>query len=147
MGVKKYIQIVVILGLFIGFVYLKNSKSSISDLKLSIGPPPTRTIPQKAQAHLPYKDGVYLGSAEDAHYGIIEVEAVIKNSEISGITFLQYPNDNNTSRYINETAMPILQQEVLKTQTAEVDIVTGASNSSKAFKKSLRIALDKATAR
>lgn len=125
-------------------VQVKNSTSSPSSLKLRVGPTPTKGVPLKSKNHSLYKDGTYKGSVEDAHYGLVQVEAEIKDGNIVSVNFLQYPNDNNTSRYINESAIPILTEEVLYAQTSQVDIVTGASHSSKAFRKSLATALSNA---
>lgn len=144
MELKKYIQICLILGLFFILVQVKNSTASPSSLKLRVGPIPTKGAPPKSKNHALYKDGTYKGSVEDAHYGLVQVEAEIKDGNIVSVNFLQYPNDNNTSRYINESAIPILSEEALHAQSSQVDIVTGASHSSKAFRKSLATALSSA---
>lgn len=91
-----------------------------------------------------YKDGVYTGSVEDAFYGNIQVQASIANGKISDVVFLQYPNDNRTSIFINSQAMPMLKSEALQVQSANVDIVSGASDSSMAFQRSLSTALSNA---
>ena len=91
-----------------------------------------------------YKNGTYTGSVADAFYGNLQVQAVITNGKISNVVFLQYPSDNNTSQYVNGQAMPLLTQEAIQTQSAQVDIISGASSSSQAFQHSLADALDKA---
>ncbi len=91
-----------------------------------------------------YKDGVYTGSQADAFYGIIQVQTTVKNGKISNISFLQAPNDRSTSVYINSQADPILAQEAIQAQSANVDIVSGATDSSQAFIQSLQDALSKA---
>ena len=91
-----------------------------------------------------YRDGTYTGSTEDAYYGNIQVQVTIANGKISDVQFLQYPNDNNTSRFINEQAMPFLKSEAIQAQSAQVDIISGASDSSAAFIKSLGNALGQA---
>lgn len=91
-----------------------------------------------------YKDGTYTGDAADAFYGMIQVQATIANGKITNIQFLQYPNDRGTSIEINQQADPVLAQEAIQTQNANVDIVSGATDSSQAFVQSLQSALDKA---
>lgn len=93
---------------------------------------------------LTYKDGVYTGKVTDAIYGNFQVRAIIKNEKIADIEFLQYPNDRETSNEINSQSNPLLKQEAILAQSANVDIVTGATQSSIAFRKSLQSALDKA---
>ncbi len=91
-----------------------------------------------------YKDGTYTGSAADAIYGTIQVQATIQNGKISDVQFLQYPNDRDDSIQINQQAMPVLKQEAIQAQSANVDIVSGATDSSQAFMQSLASALSQA---
>lgn len=91
-----------------------------------------------------YADGTYTGSAVDAYYGTIQVNAVISGGKLADVVFLQYPNDRSTSRFINQQAMPELKAEAIQAQSANVDGVSGASDSSAAFKESLSSALSQA---
>ena len=91
-----------------------------------------------------YKDGSYTGDVIDAYYGNVQVKAVIQNGKIADVQFLIYPNDRETSRQINEQAMPYLKQEAIQAQNANVDVVSGATQTSEAFVKSLQSALAQA---
>lgn len=91
-----------------------------------------------------YKDGTYVGNAVDVYYGNVQVQVIITNGKITDIQFLQYPNDRQTSREISNQAMPYLKQEAIQAQSASVEIVTGASQTSEGFVESMRSALDKA---
>lgn len=91
-----------------------------------------------------YKDGAYTGTPADALYGNIQVQATIRGGAITDVTFLQYPNDRNTSVSINEQAMPYLKQEAIRAQSAQVDGVSGATDTSQAFIQSLASALTQA---
>ncbi len=91
-----------------------------------------------------YKNGTYTGDVVDAFYGNIQVQVTIQAGKIGDVQFLQYPNDRMTSRMINMQAMPILKSEVIRAQTAQVDIVSGATDSSQAFIQSLGSALAQA---
>lgn len=91
-----------------------------------------------------YRDGEYTGDAADAFYGNIQVKAVINGGKITDVQFLQYPNDRSTSVEINSQAMPFLKQEAITAQNANVDIISGATDSSMAFRQSLGSALAKA---
>ncbi|HEX8923300.1 MAG TPA: FMN-binding protein [Patescibacteria group bacterium] len=103
---------------------------------------PTNTPVPKSTGQ--YRDGSYTGDTADAYYGNIQVEAVIQNGKIAKVNFLQYPNDRDTSRMINGQAMPILTQEAISAQNAQVDGVSGATDTSQAFVQSLTSALAKA---
>ena len=91
-----------------------------------------------------YKDGSYTGTVANAFYGNIQVQAIIAGGKIKNVQFLQFPNDNGTSIGINQQADPMLTQEAIQAQNANVDIVSGASDSSQAFIQSLQSALDQA---
>ena len=93
-----------------------------------------------------YKDGNYTGTVADAYYGNIQVQVTISSGKITDIQFLQYPNDNPNSQYINQQADPMLKQEALQAQSANVDTITGATDSSMAFVQSLSAALNQAKA-
>lgn len=93
-----------------------------------------------------YKDGTYTGDAADAFYGMIQVQSTITGGKITNVQFLQAPNDRGTSIYINSQADPLLAQEAIQAQSANVNIVSGATDSSNAFIQSLQSALDKAKA-
>jgi uncharacterized protein with FMN-binding domain len=88
-----------------------------------------------------YKDGSYNGSVEDAFYGNLQVAATIQNGKLADIQFPQYPSDNRRSQQISNTALPILKQEAISAQSANVDVVSGATQVSEAFQQSLATAL------
>jgi uncharacterized protein with FMN-binding domain len=88
-----------------------------------------------------YKNGTYTGPLVDAYYGLVQVQAIVKNGQIFSIQFLNYPHDRRTSQEINSQAMPWLEQEAVQAQSANVDIISGATLTSEAFIQSLRTAL------
>ena len=117
-----------------------------------IKPTPTPTpTPKPIPAPVPipkpvgqYADGTYIGDPADAYYGTIQVQATVQNGKLTDVQFLQHPSDRNTSVRINNSAMPILRQEAISAQSANVNIVSGATDSSGAFQQSLASALSQA---
>ncbi len=91
-----------------------------------------------------YADGKYVGSSADAYYGNVQVEAVVSGGKIFDVVFLNYPQDMMHSVAINSYAMPILKTEAIQTQSAQVDTVSGATETSGAFIESLSSALAQA---
>lgn len=91
-----------------------------------------------------YKDGTYQGPPIDAYYGLVQVQVTIQNGAIQQVQFLQYPSDRRTSQQINSIAMPYLQQETIQAQSAQVDIISGATLTSEGFIMSLQSALQAA---
>ena len=108
-------------------------------------PPPQKAIasvstPNQGQ----YRNGTYTGVSANAYYGNVQVQVTIANGEIADVTFLDYPQDRGTSRSINSYAMPQLTQEAIAAQSANVNGVSGASDTSAAFQQSLASALGQA---
>ena len=93
-----------------------------------------------------YKDGSYTGSSADAFYGYIKVKVVISGGKITDVVFLDHPSDRQTSIEINDQAMPLLKQQTIAVQSANVDGVSGATDTSMAFIQSLSNALSQAKA-
>lgn len=116
--------------------------SSASQTKATAQPMATPSMPMMQMGR--YKNGTYTGSVADAFYGNLQVQAVISGGRITDVIFLQFPNDNSTSKYINSQADPMLKQEAIQVQSANVDIISGASASSQAFQQSLADALSQA---
>jgi uncharacterized protein with FMN-binding domain len=52
-----------------------------------------------------------------------------------------YPNHTDRSVFINQQALPYLVQETLKAQSANIQLVSGATDSSSAFAQSLQAAI------
>jgi uncharacterized protein with FMN-binding domain len=102
----------------------------------------TPAVPAAAGCH--FHDGAFTGATFDAYYGEVQVQATISNGCVASIEVLQYPNDRRTSRRINDQALPILQSEVIRAQSGKVDIVTGATLTSRAYIRSLKDALTQA---
>ena len=91
-----------------------------------------------------YKDGNYTGSVGDAFYGPIQVQVTVSGGKITNVQFLQAPNDRGTSIAINQQADPMLAQEAISAQSANVNIVSGATDTSNAFVQSMQSALSQA---
>lgn len=99
---------------------------------------------QTSGQSISYKDGQYTGNVADAYYGNIQVQATIQGGKISDVVFLDYPQDRRNSVRINTEAMPLLKSEAIQAQSAQVDIVSGATATSDAFRQSLASALAQA---
>jgi len=91
-----------------------------------------------------YADGTYTGPATDAFYGTVQVEATVSGGKLTSVVFLQHPDGPDTTHQINTQAMPLLIQEAITAQSARVDGVSGATQTSEAFIQSLSAALQKA---
>jgi uncharacterized protein with FMN-binding domain len=55
-----------------------------------------------------------------------------------------YPNHTDRSVYINSNALPLLKSEALRAQSANVNLISGATDTSYGFAQSLQAAILKA---
>lgn len=109
-----------------------------------VKPLPVPTPPPAPVAKGMYKDGGYVGNPTDAYYGTLQVKAIVQGGKLADVVFLQHAQDQGTSIEINNYAMPILRNEAIRAQNAQVNIVSGATYTSEAFQISLASALAQA---
>ena len=102
------------------------------------------TSASKPDAH-GLADGAYAGPITDAYYGPIQIQALIRDGRLVALKVLKYPSDRRTSIRINRQALPMLRDEAISAQSANVDIISGATLTSRAFIQSLGGALKKAS--
>ena len=64
--------------------------------------------------------------------------------KITSVAVPVYPNHTDRSVFINQNALPTLRAEALRAQSANIDLVSGATDTSDAFVQSLQAAILKA---
>ena len=90
------------------------------------------------------KDGTYTGNSEDTQYGPVQVRATISGGKLTDVTVLQVPDNGRYEDQIVTVAIPILHSEALSKQSANIDIVSGATYTSQGYSQSLQSALNQA---
>jgi len=106
---------------------------------------PTSAPPSTATASA-YVDGTAAGPVVSTRFGDVQVQVTISGGVVSDVTALQLPSGDGNSRRISKVVEPILRDEALTAQTAQIDLVSGATYTSRAYETSLQAALDKAAA-
>ena len=91
-----------------------------------------------------FKNDEYTGDVADAFYGKIQVKVVITDGKLADVQFLQYPNERGETTQISNRSLPILKSEAIKAQSATVDVVSGATQTSEGFMNTLKSALSQA---
>ena len=86
----------------------------------------------------------YEGSTAQTRWGPVQVVIAVAGGKITGVEVPVYPNGNGRDRQINAYALPILKQETLAAQSADIDSVSGATVTSDGYRESLQAALDAA---
>jgi Uncharacterized protein conserved in bacteria len=117
---------VVIVGLSFGLKYLndvrvykyKTSSLTISDIDLS-----------------KVKDGIHIGEC-DVKFVAAKTKVTISNGKITDIELLEHKNERGKSA---ESIIP----KVISAQSLDIDVISGATNSSRVILKSIENALKK----
>jgi uncharacterized protein with FMN-binding domain len=71
------------------------------------------------------------------------VQVSFSGATITKVTVLQVPEESGRDAEISGYSVPILDQEVLKSQSAKVDSVSGATYTSEGYLRSVQSAIDK----
>lgn len=98
-----------------------------------------KSVNKNQEMELVYRDGTYTASAY-GYDGDIEITIQIQESRIVEITGISYESDT----WYYETAEGTLFAEILSRQGEEVDVVSGATYSSKAILEAVKKALEEA---
>jgi uncharacterized protein with FMN-binding domain len=84
------------------------------------------------------------GDTVQTRWGPVQVRVTIKSGRLTDVTAVQYPQDNPRDQEINSYALPQLRREALAAQSAQIDMVSGATYTSTGYQQSLQSALDSA---
>lgn len=91
-----------------------------------------------------YKDGSYTGQDAPNQYGDVQVKVIISGGKITDVQALTLPTDRQRSAEISQQAGPLLHDEVVSAQSAQIDILSGATFTSDSYAQSVQSALDQA---
>jgi uncharacterized protein with FMN-binding domain len=105
---------------------------------------PVATATPTSASTSAYQTGTYTSPVEDAFYGNLQFKLVVSGGKITDVQFTQYPNDRHDSVEVSNFSLPILKSETIKAQSANVDIVSGATQTSLAFQEGLKVVLAQA---
>ena len=86
----------------------------------------------------------YTGSVAQTRWGPVQVKISVQGGKLTKVTILQQPSGNSRDAEINDYALPILINESLTAQSANIDMVSGATVTSGGYLTSLQAALDEA---
>ena len=98
--------------------------------------------PSAAPAQPVGVNGPFTGSVANTRYGPVQVKIVVKNGKIVDAQAVQAPSGSN-DRY-TQKAVPVLRQQTIDAQSANVQGVSGASFTSYGWYESLASAIAQA---
>jgi uncharacterized protein with FMN-binding domain len=97
----------------------------------------------------PTKQGPVRSATETATtpFSIIQLRVTLTGGELTRVETLELSGDNARTEAINARAEPILREEALEAGSAKIDVVSGATYTSRSYRTSLQAAIDRARAR
>jgi len=140
----------------VGAAWILTYRVSTQPTGLAAGPAPSpgsaqpspEVSPQGSPAPSPTPTaapgGTFTGQDFPNRFGDVQVQVVMSNGRITDIKALQLPFDRSRSAYISQVAGPMLRDEALKAQSANIDIISGATYTSDSYAQSLESALKQA---
>ncbi|MHB8630974.1 MAG: FMN-binding protein [Candidatus Limnocylindria bacterium] len=87
------------------------------------------------------------GATVETLFGPVEVEVALAGGKLVDVQAVQLPFDRARSARISQYVAPILRSEAIQAQSAQVDIVSGATYTSVAYARSLDSAIKRAEGR
>ena len=84
------------------------------------------------------------GAVAQTRWGPVQVEITVADGTITDVSVVEYPTGNGRDREINQAALPVLVSETMDAQSADIDMVSGATVTSEGYLESLQSALDQA---
>jgi len=74
----------------------------------------------------------------------VQVQITVEDGKVTKSIVLQVPWNDRKDQEINSRAVPTLNAETVQAQSADIDMVSGATYTSKGYIESLQAALDQA---
>jgi len=106
--------------------------------------PAATPTPTMASSGTALANGTVAGPVVQTRFGPVQVQVTIAGGKISDVTALQLPSDRQRSAEISGIVEPMLRSEALTAQSAQIDLISGATYTSDAYAQSLQSALDQA---
>lgn len=91
-----------------------------------------------------YKDGTYTGESTSTRWGNVQVQITVINGKLTSIKVLSSPDSEDKSVEINQQVLPTYKSEAIKAQSANIQQISGATETFKGFTGSLQNALNQA---
>ena len=103
-------------------------------------PPPH---PRRAATPAPPPPGVKIGTGPliTTPFSSIQVRAELTRGRLTGVRTLSLTGADAHTQALNARAEPILREEALRAGSADIDVVSGATYTSRSWKASLRAAI------
>lgn len=91
-----------------------------------------------------FKDGAFTGKPDRMTYGDLQVTVVMRGGRIEDVLLIEIPARTPTSEKMSEEMLPRLVAQALTKQDWDVDTISGATQTTIAFKRAMVYALRQA---
>ena len=86
----------------------------------------------------------FAGDAVDTRFGPVQVQIAVADGTITSVDVLQVPMEDRHDQMINSRAVPLYNDEAVQAQSADIDVVSGATVTWEGYTQSLQSAIDAA---
>ena len=77
-------------------------------------------------------------------FGNVQVQITVQGGKITASDVLQVPWNDRHDQMINSQAVPVYNEETVDAQSAQIDVVSGATYTWEGYTQSLQSAIDQA---
>jgi uncharacterized protein with FMN-binding domain len=102
---------------------------------------PTRTEPRRSAGP---STGWFDGPTVNTKFGPVQVKVKLSGGRLTDVQAVQLPGPATLSRKISAYVAPKLRLEALRAQSAQIDVVSGATYTVHGYQQSMQAALDSA---
>ncbi|GAA6526530.1 FMN-binding protein [Intrasporangium sp. DVR] len=95
-------------------------------------------------ASSPTSPGTYTGDEVMTRFGVVQVQITVEDGTITSADAVQAPMRDRHDQMINSRAVPVYNSEVVDAQSADIDVVSGATVTWEGYTTSLQSAIDQA---
>jgi uncharacterized protein with FMN-binding domain len=103
-----------------------------------------RSLPTVAPTTSGQASAKFTGNGIQTPYGDVQVAITVSGGKIVDVQALTLPSDRSRSAYISEVVAPMLRSEAIQASSARINVISGATYTSRAYSQSLASALAKA---
>jgi len=100
-------------------------------------------LPSPSAARRAYHSGVATGAVARTDYGAVQVRVTVTHGRIVNVAAMRLPHGNQMDVQLSKPAARVLESRVISAQSANVDMVSGATYTSEGYLSSLQSALDR----
>ena len=132
---------VTVVVLMFGYHTSTSSTLTVASPPAFVGSSSTGESPSTAG---PSNTTTLTGDVAQTQWGPVQVAVKVNAGTLTDVAVLQYPHGSSEDEEINSYALPMLIQQTLDKQSADIDMVSGATVTSGGYQQSLQSALDQA---